>query len=157
MMSKSPVLSLSQDETAGVIFIELIDPETGEVLPTEPGLAFATLVDGEWEVVLPSDPGWIDLVESAPQELLTDENKISYTEMYRTAFQTAGMTYSGYLLPWEAGRTVYLSQSTGHDRYIPSGSAHYSFDFYIHKTMYQLRASKAGTVWRARWDVQRWK
>lgn len=147
-------VALSEDETEGVIFIELIDPETGEVLPTEPGLAFAILVDGEWDVVLPADPRWIDMVEGAPQELLTDEYKISYAEMYRTEIQTAGAIYSGYLLPWEAGRTVYLSQSTGHDRYIPSGSAHYSFDFYIHKTMYQLRASKAGTVWRARWDVQ---
>jgi hypothetical protein len=146
-------IELSQDGTEGVIFLELIDPQTGEVLPTEPGLAFTALVDGEWEVILPSDPAWIDLVEAAPQELLTDEYKISYIEMYRTAIQTTGMTYPGYLLPWEAGRTVYLSQSTGHDRYIPSGSAHYSFDFYIYKTMYQLRASKAGTVWRTRWDV----
>ncbi len=146
-------VELNQDETAGVIFLEFIDPETGEVLPTEPGLAFATLTDDGWEVVLPSDPGWIDLVEAAPQELLTDEYKISYAEMYRTEVQTAGATYSGYLLPWDAGRTVYLSQSTGHDRYISSGSGHYSFDFYISKTMYQLRASKAGTVWRARWDV----
>ena len=146
-------IELTQDETAGVIFLELIDPETGEVLPTEPGLAFAILTDGEWEIVLPTDPGWIDLVESAPQELLTDDVKISFAEMYHTEIQTADATYSGYLLPWDAGRTVYLSQSTGHDRYIPSGSAHYSFDFYISKTMYQLRAAKAGTVWRARWDV----
>ncbi|GAH34008.1 unnamed protein product, partial [marine sediment metagenome] len=146
-------VQLSEDETTGVIFLEMVDPETGELLPSEPGLAFAIRTGDEWQVILPSDPGWIDLVQSAPQELLTDEYKISYLEMYRTTVQTTQATYSGYLLPWDAGRTVYLSQSTGHDRYIPSGSAHYSFDFYISQTMYQLRAAKAGTVWRARWDV----
>ena len=146
-------VALSDDESTGVIYLELVDPESGEILPTEPGLAFAVQTGADWEIILPTDPGWIDLVESAPQELLTDEKKISYAEMYLTETQAAEATYSGYLLPWEAGRTVYLSQSTGHDRYIPSGSAHYSFDFYISKTMYQIRAAKAGTVWRARWEV----
>ena len=131
-------VQVSQDETMGVIFLEMVDPETGEVLPSEPGLAFAIKTGGEWQIILPSDPGWIELVKSAPQELLTDEYKISYEEMYRTTVQTALATYSGYLLPWEAGRTVYLSQSTGHDRYIPSKSAHYSFDFYISKTMFVI-------------------
>ena len=146
-------VQVSQDESWGVIFLEMIDPVTGELLPSEPGLAFALRSGSEWQIILPSDPGWIELVQSAPQELLTDEYKISYEEMYRTIIQTAQATYSGYLLPWDAGRTVYLSQSTGHDRYIPSESAHYSFDFYISKTMFQSRASKAGTVWRVRWDV----
>ena len=146
-------VDLSDDETSGVIYLELVDPETGEVLPTEPGLAFAVKSGSEWQIILPSDPGWLELVQSAPEELLSAEYKLSYVEMYETELQTAGATYAGYLLPWEAGRTVYLSQSTGHDRYIPSGSAHYSFDFYIHKTMYDIRAAKSGTVWRARWDV----
>ncbi|UCD43383.1 MAG: peptidoglycan DD-metalloendopeptidase family protein [Chloroflexota bacterium] len=146
-------VQISQDETWGVIYLEMVDPQTGELLPSEPGLAFARWTGTEWEITLPSDPGWIDLVKSAPQELLTDEYKVSYEEMYRTEILTSQATYSGYLLPWEAGKTVYLSQSTGHDQYIKSGSGHYAFDFYIHKTMYKLRASKAGTVWRTRWDV----
>jgi hypothetical protein len=131
----------------------MVDPETGQLLPSEPGLAIARRIGSEWVVILPSDPNWIELVKAAPPDLLTDEYKISYEEMYRAELLTAQATYSGYLLPWEAGKKVYLSQSTGHDKYIPSGSAHYSFDFYISKTMYQLRASKSGTVWRARWDV----
>jgi hypothetical protein len=146
-------VQISQDGNWGVVYLQMVDPQTGELLPSEPGLAFARWNGSDWEITLPSDPGWIDLVNSAPQELLTDENKISYEEMYRTQLLTAQATFSGYLLPWEAGKTVYLSQSTGHDQYIPSGSAHFSFDFYIHKTMYNLRASKSGTVWRTRWDV----
>ena len=146
-------VQVSQDKSWGVVYLEMIDPNTGELLPSEPGLAFAQWTGSDWVVTLPTDPGWIDLVRSAPEDLLTDEYKISYIEMYQTEILSAQATYSGYLLPWEAGRIVYLSQSTGHDQYIPSGSAHYSFDFYISKTMYQLRASKAGTVWRTRWDV----
>ncbi len=146
-------IQVSQDDSWGIVYLEMTDPQTGELLPSEPGLAFARWNGSDWEITLPTDPGWIDLVRSAPQDLLPDEYKISYIEMYQTEILTTQATYSGYLLPWEAGRTVYLSQSTGHDQYIPSGSAHYSFDFYIYKTMYQLRASKAGTVWRARWDV----
>jgi hypothetical protein len=146
-------VQLSQDGSWGVVYLEMIDPQTGEVLPSEPGLAFARWTGSDWEITLPTDPGWIDLVMTAPETLLTEEYKISYIEMYQTEILSTQATYSGYLLPWEAGKTVYLSQSTGHDKYIPSGSAHYSFDFYIYKTMYQLRASKAGTVWKTRWDV----
>ncbi len=146
-------VQLSQDGSWGVVYLEMIDPDTGEVLPTEPGLAFARWTGSDWEITLPTDPGWIDLVRLAPQNLLTDEYKTSYIEMYQMEILSAQATYSGYLLPWEAGKTVYLSQSTGHDQYIPSGSAHYSFDFYIYKTMYQVLASKGGTVWRTRWDV----
>ena len=146
-------VQVSQDKSWGVVYLEMIDPNTGELLPSEPGLAFARWDGSDWAVTLPTDPGWIDLVRSAPEDLLTDEYKISYIEMYQTEILSAQATYSGYLLPWEAGRKVYLSQSTGHDQYIPSGSAHYSFDFYISKTMYQLRASKSGTVWRTRWDA----
>jgi hypothetical protein len=146
-------IQLTQDGNAGIIYLEMLDQETGEVLPTEPGLAFAIRVDNGWEVILPSDPEWIEYLQEAPPELLSTKSKNSYTEMYLSEIQSVEATYSGYLLPWDAGKTVYLSQSTGHDKYIPSGSAHYSFDFYISKTMYQIRASKAGTVWRTRWDV----
>jgi hypothetical protein len=146
-------VQISQDEDWGIVYLEMVDPQTGELLPSEPGLAFAKWTGAAWEITLPSDPGWIELVRDAPPELLTDDNKTSYEEMYRTEALTAQATYSGYLLPWEAGKTVFLSQSTGHDQYIPSGSGHFSFDFYIHKTMYQLRASKSGTVWRTRWNV----
>jgi murein DD-endopeptidase MepM/ murein hydrolase activator NlpD len=61
--------------------------------------------------------------------------------------------YGGYRLPWAAGQTAWLSGSTSHDAYIPSGNAHYAFDFYIPQTMYRLYASKAGIVWRAKWDT----
>ena len=146
-------VQISEDGTWGIAYLEMVDPQTGEVLPSEPGLAIARRVGAGWLVTLPADPEWLELMRSTPEDLLTDEYKASFEDLFTVAAQANEATYSGYLLPWEAGRTVYLSQSIGHDRYIPSESAHYSFDFYIHKTMYQLHASKAGTVWRTRWDV----
>jgi hypothetical protein len=146
-------VQISEDGTWGIAYLEMIDPKTGEVLPTEPGLAITRRVGTDWQVTLPADPEWLELMKSAPEDLLTEEFKVSYEELFTASALALEATYSGYLLPWEAGKTVYLSQSIGHDRYIPSESAHYSFDFYIYKTMYRLHASKAGTVWRARWDV----
>lgn len=146
-------IELSQDGSVGIVQLEMVDSVSGELLPSEPGLAFAKWDGSEWKITLPADSDWIDLVESAPENLLSDESKASYFEMHQTEILAAQVTYSGYLLPWEAGKVVYLSQSTGHDQYIPSGSAHYSYDFYIPQTMYSLRAAKQGTVWRARWDV----
>jgi hypothetical protein len=146
-------VQISEDGTWGIAYLEMIDPKTGEVLPTEPGLAITRRVGTDWQVTLPADPEWLELIKSAPEDLLTEEFKVSYEELFTASALALEATYSGYLLPWEAGKTVYLSQSIGHDRYIPSESAHYSFDFYIYKTMYRLHASKAGTVWRARWDV----
>ncbi|MFC1923020.1 peptidoglycan DD-metalloendopeptidase family protein [Chloroflexota bacterium] len=146
-------VQISEDGTWGIAYLEMIDPQTGEVLPTEPGLAIARRVGADWQVTLPADPEWLELMKSAPEDLLNDEYKVSFEDLFTVAAQDLDATYSGYLLPWEAGKTVYLSQSIGHDQYIPSESAHYSFDFYIHKTMYRLHASKAGTVWRTRWDA----
>ena len=72
--------------------------------------------------------------------------------MIENALTSAPLT--GYHLPWEAGRTVWLSQSVGHDKYTPSGTAHYAFDFYIHATMFNLHAAKAGTVYRFKDSVE---
>lgn len=146
-------LQISQDGKWAIAYLEMSDPVTGETIPAEPGLVIARHLATEWTITLPADAGWSDLVRQVPEELLTEERKNVFLEMHETELQATNVVYTGYLLPWEAGKTVYLSQSVGHDRYIPSGSAHFAFDFYISKTMYRLYASKAGTVWRARWDV----
>lgn len=146
-------LQISQDGKWAIAFLEMSDPVSGETIPGEPGLAIAQRLGNEWIITLPADVGWANLVEQIPNELLTEAQKNVYLALNEAALQETTTVYTGYLLPWEAGKTVYLSQSVGHDRYIPSGSAHYAFDFYISKTMFRLYASKAGTVWRARWDV----
>lgn len=146
-------LQISQDGKWAIAYLEMSDPVSGETIPGEPGLAIAQRFGREWIITLPADAEWASLIKQIPGELLTDTQKNIFLEMNEAALQGTTTVYPGYLLPWEAGKTVYLSQSVGHDRYIPSGSAHYAFDFYISKTMYRLYASRAGTVWRARWDV----
>ena len=143
----------AEDRTWSIASLTLVDPQSGQVVPAEPGLAIIRRQGAKWKATLPADPGWLELIKSAPIDLLSEEQKSYYIEINAKAEPTAAIAFGGYLLPWEAGKTVYLSQSTGHDQYIPSGSAHYAFDFYIPQTMYNLYASKAGTVWRAKWDV----
>jgi murein DD-endopeptidase MepM/ murein hydrolase activator NlpD len=146
-------IQISDDGQWGIAFLEMVDPDTNETLPAEPGLAIAVLEDGEWQVSLPADPNWAELIVAVPEDLLPPDEKATYLEINAAEIGAPDAVYSGYLLPWAAGQTVYLSQSVGHDQYTPSGTAHYAFDFYISKTMYQLYASIAGTVWKTRWDV----
>jgi murein DD-endopeptidase MepM/ murein hydrolase activator NlpD len=145
---------LSADQAFAASLLVMVDPESGAVLPAEPGLALAQRAGETWQVTLPADPGWEDLVRNAPTEVLGDEQKETWLEMQRRYEVTMpSAPLRGYLLPWQAGQTVWVSQTVAHDRYTPSGSAHFSFDFYVPQTMFRLYAAKAGTVWRARWDV----
>jgi murein DD-endopeptidase MepM/ murein hydrolase activator NlpD len=148
-------LQISQDGDHAIAWILLADPQTGEVLPTEPGLVLANsdpLLG--WQAWLPSDPQWVDQLVSAPNDLLTAELKETWLQLYEEQQGAADLgTFGGYLLPWEGGKTAWLSQSVAHDKYTPSGSAHYAFDFYIPQTMFNLYAAKSGTAWLAKWDV----
>lgn len=145
---------ISQDGHWAVSFMALVNPETGEPIPTEPGLAIATKQDKSWRVWLPADPGWAEMVKAAPAEILPPGVKETYLLMNAEFARAPAVgPFGGYLLPWEYGKTVYLSRSVAHDADIPSGNAHYSFDFYVPQTMFDLFAAKAGTVWRVKWDV----
>jgi murein DD-endopeptidase MepM/ murein hydrolase activator NlpD len=148
-------LQISEDGDHASAWILLVDPQTGEVLPIEPGLvlAYRDALMG-WRVSLPSDVTWANQLESAPNDLLTKELKETWLERYEEREGAADLgTFGGYLLPWEGGKTAWLSQSVAHDKYTPSGSAHYAFDFYIPQTMFNLYAAKSGTAWLAKWDV----
>lgn len=125
-----------------------VHPLTGEDLPTEPALSLAVW-DGEtWTAYLPRDPEFRELVETAPGEILPEEALYYWASpMAIEATATPAAALGGYLLPWEHGKTVYLSRSTAHDEDIPSLSAHYAFDFYVPQTMFNLHAARSGTVW----------
>ncbi len=147
-------LELSEDAEWAIAYLVLVDPQSRQPLPNEPGLVIAQLVDLEWKVSLPSDSTWVDALIAAPETLVSHDLKDTWLEMYSAnQIQAPLAPMSGYLLPWEAGKTAWLSGSVSHDSYIPSCSAHYAFDFYIPQTMFNLYASKGGTVWLARWEV----
>ena len=117
----------------------------------EPALVISQLVAGEWQVWMPNDPGYLDAIASTPDDLLPPEIKQVYLEMNTIAAVAIPNTaLGGYLLPWDAGISYYLTGSTCHDSYIPSGNAHYSFDFAYNRTMWDILAVKDGIVWV--WD-----
>ena len=148
-------VNLSADYSWSSAYLVLKDPNTGEPLPTEPGLTLAIQTASGWQAILPSDPEWLDTLQLAPSDLVSEEMKSTWLTMYerQLALTTIG-PLGGYKLPWEAGKTVWLSQSVAHDQYISSGNAHFAFDFYVPQTMFNLYASKAGRVWYARWHVE---
>jgi hypothetical protein len=141
-------LALSRDGQWAVGWLTPVDPETKQVIPTEPGLAVVRRTETDWQAILPADDSWLAAVENLPNELLSEEIRQSLIVMNSVVESTLLSTpLTGYRLPWEAGKTVWLSRSTAHDKDITSGSAHYSFDFYIYKTMFNLHAARAGTVY----------
>ena len=108
-------VEVSADGQWASAMLVLSDPQTGEPLPSEPGLVFARLQDGQWMATLPSDPEWLDLLKTAPPDLLDDELRQVWLEMYsaeQANIPDAPLT--GYYLPWEVGKTVYLSRSVAH-------------------------------------------
>ena len=142
-------ITLSEDGQFATAWLVPVNPQTGEAIPTEPGLALATWNGESWVIHLPSDPGWQAALASVPLDVLPGEVQEQWLSLENVphAPQTPRAALEGYLLPWAEGETVYLSRSVAHDGSFPTGNAHYSFDFYISKTMYNLHASKAGTVW----------
>jgi len=148
-------IKLSPDKLWGTAWLALTDPQTGEVLPSEPALAITKWNGSDWETALPVDTNWTDWLLAAPEDLINTETKNTLFWMQREVTDAAETTTAlgGYLLPWAAGQTVYLSRSVAHDADFSSGNAHYSFDFYVPQTMFDIHAAKPGAVWLYRDDV----
>jgi murein DD-endopeptidase MepM/ murein hydrolase activator NlpD len=145
---------IAEDESYASAWLVMRQHDTGDPLPSEPGIAFTLLERGRWRAVLPGDLDWLETLENAPDEILSQDAKAEW--LLKSAELTVDLPSAplgGYLLPWAAGKVVSLSQSVSHDRYTPSGTAHYAFDFYISRTMWEIHAAKAGTVWMWKDDV----
>ncbi len=142
----------SQDGAWALLWLAPVDPESGEVIATEPRLAIARLLDpatDEWQVVLSTDAEWNEMVAQLPADLLpeqvaeitadaTDEPKASVQAVLR-----------GYKLPWASGQQKRLSGSIGHFLIYNSCSesaCRYAYDF-ADGTMFPLLAAKGGTVY----------
>jgi hypothetical protein len=147
-------VAVSQDGEWGVGWLIPADPQTGEFAPIEPGLAITVKEKEEWQVLLPNDVGWIDALQDTPDDVLSQEIKDAWIKV-NTPLAVAVPTEAlhGYLLPWEAGVTRNLTQSTCHDEYTSSGNAHYAFDFSTYGVLWNIYASKAAKVWLWKDDV----
>ena len=139
---------LSAEPGWATAWVVMQNPQTGEALPGEPLPALGVWDGNAWKVLFPFDPGWSEALASAPQDLLAAPTLSTWLNMnVPQPGETFVAAISGYLLPWEGGKTVYLSRSLQHDEDITSGNAHYSFDFYVPQTMFNIHAARAGTVW----------
>ncbi|NPV56923.1 MAG: peptidoglycan DD-metalloendopeptidase family protein [Anaerolineae bacterium] len=149
-------IDLSTDGSLALVWFSFLDPETGELLPSELGLAIAILDNstssgGEWVIYLQSDANWMEILSSVPDEMMDAETKERYYPDEQP--QQKGKAFSGYRLPWAAGRKVRVTGSIGHVftyKTCPT-SCLYAFDF-SDGTMFPVHAAKAGRVKYAVWQ-----
>jgi hypothetical protein len=141
---------LTSTQDRAVAWLIPVDPETKEVIPTEPGLAVVQWVDNKWDASLPGDQDWFTIINQLPEDLLSEPEKTFYVERAAQMKALAALgPFGGYRLPWAPGQVMAMTQSVAHDRYTPSLNAHYAFDFATPGTaqMFNLYAAKAGRVW----------
>ena len=148
-------ITVSDDAYWATAWITPLDPVSGNPIPLEPGIVIVRRELDGWFAILPSEPGWISAAWAAPAEILPAEMRtIPLADLTANKTAIINAPYGGYLLPWAGGETMALTQSVGHDRYTPSGNAHYAFDFAkpgYPSGMFNVHAAKSGTVKQAVW------
>jgi murein DD-endopeptidase MepM/ murein hydrolase activator NlpD len=153
-------LELSQDSQWATAWLVPQDPMTGQAIQTEPGLAVVQKRGDEWVAVLPDNPSWITAVQSAPDGLLSPQQKSDWLDMYgeSSSIAEAG-PFKGYMLPFAAGTRLVLTRSILHNNPPdPAKDMHYAFDFAAYydssgsSPMFPIYAAKAGTVKYAVWQ-----
>ncbi len=147
-------IRISQDGQYAVGWLIPIDPETNIPVPIEPGLVLLQKIGDDWKVWLPTADGWLELLAQIPNEILSPKHKKEWQKRVGAQIASASPSaLSGYKLPWEAGITRRLTQSTCHDQYTPSGNAHYAFDFSTYGELWNIHAARGGVVWLYKDDI----
>ncbi len=148
-------IRVSENGLWATAWLIAIDPETRQAAAVEPGLAIVQRIDNIWKATLPSNFGWLELLLQLPEELLPPQLREQLSQQAAFFIEAVAVgPFGGYYLPWEGGKTLYLTQSVGHDRYTPSGSAHYAFDFATPgypSGLFNVLAAKSGRVKQAVW------
>lgn len=147
-------IQYNTERTLALLWLALVDRETGEILPGEPGLAIAKREgpSAAWKVTLQSDGEWVAELQSVPDSMLDQATR----DLYMPAVQQTPKdhpVYTGYKLPWEAGVARRVTGSIGHVfiyRSCPS-TCLYAFDF-ADGTMWPILAAKGGRVKYAVWQ-----
>ena len=137
----------SADGDWALATLAYLDPESSEVIPTEPGMALARRIPSDWTVTVQADSDWAQVLAQAPEDLVPAETKKQYVQPTDAEAHAMEKALGGYKLPWPAGQTKRLTQSVGH-----SASMKYAFDFADSvQPMFPLVASRTGTVKYAVW------
>jgi hypothetical protein len=150
-------VDINQTQDLALVWLAMRDPNSGQLLPSEPGLAIATLDStGLWAVTLQSDEQWSNKLDQIPLEMLSRERRIQYlAENEQKAMPKDAAPLSGYKLPWAGGEAKYLTGSIGHVFIYRScvSTCLYAFDF-ADGTMFPVHAAKGGTVKYAVWEYE---
>lgn len=147
----------SDDDQLALVWIALVDKDTGYIQSGEPGLVIAlrtTDPENPWQVVFQADYNFAEILMSVPEKMLSAEEKMHYMPAAQQQ-DKAGTVYTGYHLPWTNGATVRLTGSIGHVFTYKSCPADclYAFDF-ANGTMFPVRAARQGTVKYVVWKYE---
>ncbi len=145
-------LQFSEDGDMALVWLAMVERESGEIIPGEPGLVIARREDEGWRLWFQSDPDWSEQLEQVPDSMLSAQLRANYRPEVQKAAK-AGVVYTGYKLPWPAGLSKRVSGSIGHVftyKTCPS-TCLYAFDF-ADGTMFPVVAAKAGRVKYAVWQ-----
>lgn len=147
----------SKDGKLALVWISLVDKDSGLVVPGEPGLVIAQQKKDPskpWTLTFQADKDFAAVLKDVPNKLLSAEVKEFYMPSMQKV-QKGGTVYSGYLLPWKKGETVRLTGSIGHVYTYKScpSSCLYAFDF-ANGTMFDVVAARAGTVKYVVWKYE---
>ncbi len=139
----------SKDKSLALVWLSMVDKQTGEVQNGEPGLVIAHATGDPtqpWRITFQADPTFAAELAAVPESLMTQENKNFYMPAEQQQSKD-GVVYTGYKLPWTKGMSVTLTGSIGHVftyKSCPS-SCLYAFDF-ANGTMFDIKAAKHGYV-----------
>jgi murein DD-endopeptidase MepM/ murein hydrolase activator NlpD len=147
-------MQFSKDRNLALVWLAFADPQTGQVLATEPGLAIATRGLKEWQITLQIDEHWTEMLKNVPGTLLspTIRAQLLSSPQGDEMSALAGQVFSGYKLPWKGGTFNYVTGSVGHVLTYKSceSTCRYAFDF-ADGTMFPVYAARSGRVKYAAW------
>ncbi len=150
-------IEYSEDRTLAMIWFSFVDKTSNTIQPGEPGLALAAKKPAEdgalvWNVILKNDPGWHDTYQLFPEEMINYELDLFTTSTDQKEAHD-GQVYTGYRLPWPAGKAVRVSGSIGHVYLYKScpATCRFAYDF-ADGTMFPVVAAKGGRVKYVVWQ-----
>lgn len=152
-------VTYSPDGNLALAWLSLSDKESGQPVPSEPGLAIVVkTIDSEtskpvWHAYVQADENWNEQMALVPSDMMDEEARNQFTSPDQAI--TKAPPFTGYRLPWAKGQTKYVTGSIGHVftyKSCPS-SCLYAFDF-ADGTMFPVTAAKGGKVKSAVWQYE---
>ena len=145
----------SADKSLALVWIALVDQQTGLVQSGEPGLVIAHATGdaaNPWRIVFQADTNFAAELQAIPEKMLSADMRAHYMPAEQQQPKDP-VVYTGYHLPWTNGQTVYLTGSIGHVYTYKScpSTCLYAFDF-ANGTMFPVRAARRGTVKYVVWE-----